>query len=258
LPPDHFLSGFLAGLRKAAATYSNWLQQALAEPTKPHTEDHPICSSQSPERFDNLDTQYIGMIANSDKDMANIPKDWEHVEDDDPILDFDPDEYDQFLLDNPDLEELPEGEGTKSKEQPECYMNLQDPEPPREALEKLALESATPPSGDITISDAPYETNDEACLCLLRQIDDLEAENNHLRQQLSQSPDTQQIQVEHTHPTGSQNLANRPYGLLQSDSRAEPTTHPTTQKSRFNQDTPQVSHGPAPRDRQQRIPGTRG
>ena len=61
-------------------------------------------------------------------------------------------------------------------------MNQQDLKPPREALEKLMLESATPPSGDITISDAPYETSNEACLSLLRQNDDLKVENNHLRQ----------------------------------------------------------------------------
>jgi hypothetical protein len=95
------------------------------------------------------------MIVNGDEDMANTLEDWGHAEDDEPILDLDLDEYDQFLLDNPNLEELPEEEGTKSKDQPKCYMNLQDPEPPREALEKLALESATPPSGDVTISDAP-------------------------------------------------------------------------------------------------------
>jgi hypothetical protein len=64
-------------------------------------------------------------------------------------------------------------------------MNQQDPEPPWEALKKLALESATPPLGDITISDAPYETSDEARLCLLHQNDDLKAENNHLRQKLN-------------------------------------------------------------------------
>ena len=34
------------------------------------------------------------MIANGDEDMADTPKDWEHVEDDVPILDFDLDEYD--------------------------------------------------------------------------------------------------------------------------------------------------------------------
>jgi hypothetical protein len=118
--------------------------------------------------------------------MADTPKDWEHAEDDEPTLYLDLDEYDHFLLDNPELgEELPEEEGTESKEQPECYMNLQDPEPPREALKKLALESTTPPSRDVTISDAPYETSDEACLCLLRQSDDLEMENNHLRQKLN-------------------------------------------------------------------------
>ena len=59
------------------------------------------------------------MIANGDEDMADTPKDWEHVEDDEPILDLDLDEYDQFLLDNPDLEEeLPKEEGTEFKEQP--------------------------------------------------------------------------------------------------------------------------------------------
>lgn len=41
-------------------------------------------------------------------------------------------------------------------------MNLQDLEPPREALEKLMLESTVPPLGDVTVSDAPYETSDEA------------------------------------------------------------------------------------------------
>jgi hypothetical protein len=122
------------------------------------------------------------MIANNNEDMADIPEDWEHAEDDGPILDLNRIEYDQFLLNNQDLEELPKEKGTKSKEQPECYMNLQDPEPPRKVLKKLALESATPPSGDVTISDAPYETSDEAHLCLLRQNDDLEAENNHLCQ----------------------------------------------------------------------------
>ena len=112
-------------------------------------------------------------------------------------------------------------------------MNLQDPEPPREALEKLVLESATPPSGDVIVSDAPYKTSNEARLCLLPQNDDLKAKNNHLHQKLNQSPDTQQIQVQHTHPVGGQNLANRPYGairLLQSAPRIEPMMHPTTQK----------------------------
>ena len=72
-------------------------------------------------------------------------------------------------------------------------MNLQDPELPQEALEKLALDSVAPPSGDVTVSDALYETSDEARLCLLCQNDDLKAENNHLRQQLNQSPNTQLI-----------------------------------------------------------------
>ena len=59
------------------------------------------------------------MIANNDEDMADTPEDWEHAEDDEPILDFDLDKYDQFLLDNLELgEELPEEEGTMSQEQP--------------------------------------------------------------------------------------------------------------------------------------------
>lgn len=61
-------------------------------------------------------------------------------------------------------------------------MNLQGPEPPQEALEKLTLDSATPPSGDVTIPDATYDTSDEARLHLLCQNDDLDAENNHLCQ----------------------------------------------------------------------------
>ena len=38
------------------------------------------------------------MITNNDEDMANTTEDWEHPEDDGPILDLDLDEYDQFLL----------------------------------------------------------------------------------------------------------------------------------------------------------------
>ena len=125
------------------------------------------------------------MIANNDEDMADTPEDWEHAEDDEPILDFDLDKYDQFLLDNTDLEEeLPKEEGTESKEQPVCCMNLHDPKPPQEALEKLALESTTSPSGDVTVLDAPYKTSDEARL-RLHQNDDLKARNNHLRQKLN-------------------------------------------------------------------------
>ena len=64
-------------------------------------------------------------------------------------------------------------------------MNLQDPEPPWEALEKLVLKSATLLLGDVTISNTPYKTSDEARLCLLRQNDDLKEENNHLCQKLN-------------------------------------------------------------------------
>jgi hypothetical protein len=54
------------------ATYSNWLQQALVEPAKPHTEVHPISS---PECFDNLVTQFIRLITNGDKDMVDTLED---------------------------------------------------------------------------------------------------------------------------------------------------------------------------------------
>jgi hypothetical protein len=105
LPPDYFLPGFSPGLRKAVATYSSWLQQALVEPSKPHIEDHSIYGSHSPKRFDHLVTQFVGMIANVDQDLADTLEDWEHAEDDEPILDLDLNEYDQFLLDNLELEE---------------------------------------------------------------------------------------------------------------------------------------------------------
>jgi hypothetical protein len=45
------------------------------------------------------------MIANVDQDLADTLEDWEHAEDDEPILDLDLNEYDQFLLDNLELEE---------------------------------------------------------------------------------------------------------------------------------------------------------
>jgi hypothetical protein len=93
-------------------------------------------------------------------------------------------------------------------------MSLQDPEPPREALEKLALDSVAPPSRDVTISDASYETSDEACLRLLHQNDDLEAENHHLRQQLSQPSDTQWVQIETARPRAARTWPIVPMGPL--------------------------------------------
>ena len=141
------------------------------EPTKPHTEEHPISGSYSLERFNNLVTQFIGMVANEDEDMADIPEDWEHAGDKGPILDFDQGGYDQFILENPDLyEELPKEEDAEPMEQLECYMNIQDPEPPQEELEKLALGCPTPLSGDATIPDVTYETSDEACLLAFLSI----------------------------------------------------------------------------------------
>jgi hypothetical protein len=34
------------------------------------------------------------MITNDDQDMADMPEDWEHAEDDEPILDLNLDKYD--------------------------------------------------------------------------------------------------------------------------------------------------------------------
>ena len=162
-------------------TYSTWLRQALAELTKTRTEECRVYGSNSPEYFGDPVTQFIGMVANSDEDMDDISEDWEHAEDEEPIIDFDLDDYDQYHLKNPDLEEeLPKEEGTEPIEQPKCYMNIQDPELPPEELEKLTLDYPTPSLGDATILDATYETSDEAHHHLLRQNDDLEVENNHL------------------------------------------------------------------------------
>jgi hypothetical protein len=80
------------------------------------------------------------MVTNGDEDMAHIPEDWEHAEDEGLVFNFDQDEYDQFLLENPELEEEPpKEERAKPMEQPECYMNIQDPKLPQEELEKLKL-----------------------------------------------------------------------------------------------------------------------
>ena len=130
-----------------------------------------LAGPNSPERFNNLVTQFVGMVANGDKDMADILEDLEHAGDEGPILDFDQGGYDQFILKNPDLyEELPKEEGVEPMEQPECYMNIQDPEPLQEELEKLTLGCPTPLSGDATIPDVTYETSDEACLLAFLSI----------------------------------------------------------------------------------------
>jgi len=79
---------------QVAATNFSWLQQAPTKPTKPQIEDHTVCGSYPPKCFNNLVTQFIGMIANGDEDMADVLEDWEHVVDNEPILDFNLDEYD--------------------------------------------------------------------------------------------------------------------------------------------------------------------
>ena len=92
-------------------------------------------------------------------------------------------DYDRFLLENLDIEEEePEEENVEPLKQLECYMNLQDPEPPREELEKLTLDCPSSSAGDVTVRSASYETSNKAWLCLLYQNDALEAENNHILQ----------------------------------------------------------------------------
>ena len=108
------------------------------------------------------------MVANGDEEMAEILEDWEHTDGEESILGLNEIDYDQFLLDNPNIEEeQPKEENAELSEQPEFYMNIQDPEPPREELKKLMLDSPTSSLGDVTVHDATYETSDEACLCLL-------------------------------------------------------------------------------------------
>ena len=138
---------------------------------------------------------------------------------------------------------------------------MQDPEPPWEELEKLALNCPTPSAGDVTVPNVSYETSSEACLCLLCQNDALEAENNHILQQLEQRSDTQQIQVPASHPTGGQNLIDRPYGtvrLLQSAAKARQERLSTTRKPIQDLETPELRRVPVSHDPWQRPEGLRG
>jgi hypothetical protein len=45
--PDHILLGCSTELRDTVATYSSWLQQALAEPVEPRTEENHTYDSDS-------------------------------------------------------------------------------------------------------------------------------------------------------------------------------------------------------------------
>lgn len=57
------------------------------------------------------------MVTNDDEYMADIQEDCEHAKANGLNLDFDQDEYDWFLLKNPDLEQqAPEEEGTEPKQ----------------------------------------------------------------------------------------------------------------------------------------------
>ena len=87
-------------------------------------------------------------------------------------------------------------------------MSVQDPKPPQEELEKLALDCPTPLANDAPTPDASYETSHEAHLRLLCQKDMLEAENNCLCQKLEQPSGTRRPQARSTHPMKSQDLAN--------------------------------------------------
>jgi len=68
------------------------------------------------------------MVSNDNEELAGISKDWEHMEGEERILDLDEIDYNQFLLNNPDMEEeQPKEESIEPLEKPECYMNVQDP-----------------------------------------------------------------------------------------------------------------------------------
>ena len=69
-------------------SYSSWLQQDLAEPAKPRTEEHPTHDANSIDCLNDLVTQFIGMATHSNEEMADIPRDWEH-EGEEPIIDLD-------------------------------------------------------------------------------------------------------------------------------------------------------------------------
>jgi hypothetical protein len=122
------------------------------------------------------------VVTHGDKEMAKVTEDWENIDGEQPIIDLDEFDYDQFLLENPDIEEEePDEENTESSKQLECYMNMQDPEPPQEELEKLALDCPNSSARNVVVLDASYEMRDEAHLHLLCQNDTLEVENKHLR-----------------------------------------------------------------------------
>jgi hypothetical protein len=53
----------------------------------------------------NLATWFVGMITHGDEEMTEVLEEWENIDDAEPILDFDKIKYQQFLLDNLDLEE---------------------------------------------------------------------------------------------------------------------------------------------------------
>ena len=185
------------------------------EPIEPCTEENHAYDPDSPGHLRDLTTWFVGMITHGDEEMTEAPEEWVDVDPNvkQPIVDLDDFDYDQFLLDyQGSNEEKGKEEDVEPSKQRECYMSVQDPEPPREELEQLVLGCPTPSSRDVTIPDATCETSHEARLCFLHQNDDLDAENNHIRQQLDQSPNTQQIWPVNAHSSGGKNLA--PIGRL--------------------------------------------
>jgi hypothetical protein len=123
-------------LRRAAATYTSWLQQALAEPANPHTDEPLVRHTGSSDRIYDL----VIMVDTPDQEMTEAPEELED-QDDEPLVGQELLDYEQWLLDmegedllDEEIEKEPEGEpvedAPEASEPPECYMSVQDPEPP--------------------------------------------------------------------------------------------------------------------------------
>jgi hypothetical protein len=70
------------------------------------------------------------MITGDDEEMGETSGEGGDVDEEQPIIDLDDFDYDQFLLDYQAFdEEKPEEGDIESAKQCECYLTIQDPEP---------------------------------------------------------------------------------------------------------------------------------
>jgi len=137
------------------------------EPIEPRTEENHAYNLDSPGHLRDLTTWFVGMITHGDEEMTEAPEEWVDIDPngEQPIVDLDDFDYDQFLLNyQGSNEEKGKEEDVEPSKQRECYMSVQDPEPPWEKLEKLALYCPTPLADDAPALDASYETSHEARL----------------------------------------------------------------------------------------------